>query len=261
MKNSIFIPYFEPPKNAFLIESIEIVGLSMREWESDLSENTQFKLTDMENILNNRSFHMSTDKNNFLKNDIKWTILRANNDAEPKLCKIILDLVSGSWKYLHEQERNAHQSLNIQADKIIGSPAPVHTFTESIKNLSSKGLRLVKKCKKAKVSLYNWESTYTTNNCVDSLLHCCSSLESLFDLDGELRLRLALYTAYYLNKKNILPKVYKMYGIRSDIIHGNKIVISDTTEYMEMVAQVLKKAILCGLPDSEMLDKKIGLKL
>ncbi len=257
MTQAILLPYFKPPIKPISIENIEICGVSWDALDNELGKNEILPVTigEFDNIVKMRGF----EKSDYDK--ISWTILRVNNDKNACDYATIFDLVSDNWKYLQKVNDNSRIQLSIfEKNHTQVNSAPVYKLTSKFIRQITAAVKLANENKKVLIALHYWRLSYMQIDNINSLLHCCSCLEALFSLDGEIRLRLALYASTYLNQKKISSYVYRMYGIRNDYIHGNKIpIINDKNIYLSIIAQVLRKAVAQGIPSAVQLDKIIGL--
>lgn len=103
------------------------------------------------------------------------------------------------------------------------------------------------------MSSYRWHSM----PCVQ-LAIIWSGIESLFNVNTEIRFRISLYIANFLGEtdeqmRQIFDKVRKMYSLRSSAVHGNKAkdnLESAVVESANLLNQILKRcAELNKLPD------------
>lgn len=114
-----------------------------------------------------------------------------------------------------------------------------------------------KSSKRLMIALNRWDSSYKRQDPLDVVLDCCSALEALFGFKDELRLKLAfgVYNVVRTDKKKLSELVYRMYGIRSQFIHGAKIPEINITEAHEFIIAVFR-VFLSIIKDAKLLDSE-----
>ncbi len=137
----------------------------------------------------------------------------------------------------------------------------------SLKNskLISQGIKFLRnnKTRRFNIALHRFAASYKRTDPLDSILDCCSCLEALYNLSDELRLKISLISFHIVsvNKKKTLEKIYEMYGLRNDFIHGNKIPVVSNEQvqvYMSYTADILMSILRSGeIPNVEKLTKNI----
>tara|TARA_R110002049_G_scaffold87276_1_gene221317 strand:+ start:51 stop:830 length:780 start_codon:yes stop_codon:yes gene_type:complete len=110
--------------------------------------------------------------------------------------------------------------------------------------LFSNGIKLCRKKSgiKIQVSFYRFFASFTRSDNLDSILDLCSAIEAIYNINNELRLKIALITGALLNCTSSMKKMYSLYSIRNDFIHGNSIpqvIDKELSEYQELVYSIL----------------------
>lgn len=186
--------------------------------------------------------------------NLDWALLILDDsNTIPINCYYALfDLFTGAWRSrLNDLDDNIFSLSDIKDGAKL---ADWVSFMTNSKN------------KRLKIALSSFYSAYVIEKDISKkILDCCQSLEAIFAIDNELRLKLSLYVFYYidLNDKKILRDVYEMYGLRSSYIHGSRdIGESDYIDYIRIVGRVLEHLFdELALPNRAYLDKAIGVKL
>jgi hypothetical protein len=272
-KTVISLPYFKLTDKEFTISGIKIKEYLVKELDKVNDINDWLSVGEYDKILRTRAgitkpFSMGVDAFGSAKFDV---LELPKNDEDLGLCYItLLDLLTGHWKYA--LQHNTLFSPPPFANLMSLPPsyydekgeAPLYTFNESLIKKFESGIKLIQTYKRLQIALRRWRTTYAQrNDHLDIILDCCSSLVSLFSLEGELRLRLSLYVYHFLEKKKktVLSQVYSIYGVRNDFIHGSKIpVVTDTKEAIILVAEVLSSVLNKNqMPDPNKLNENIGI--
>ncbi len=193
----------------------------------------------------------------------RWAILNSSDSAIAEDALVtLLELLTGLYKYELEKARRLALPLGLSRP---GTPPrlPRHRLTRKlIENLKS-GATLLRKRPALGIALNRWAASYKRDRPLDSVLDCCAALEAVLRLDAEKRLRLALSAYHFLDRgrRSAFERVYRMYGIRNNFIHGGYIPpVSDRDqeEFIELVAAVLRRCVdVRGIPTPEELSKRI----
>lgn len=117
--------------------------------------------------------------------------------------------------------------------------------------LFSNGIKLCSKKSGAKiqVAFYRFFASYQRSDNLDSILDLCSTIEAIYNVNNELRLKIALITGALLNDTNSMKKVYELYSIRNNFIHGNSIpTVTDEelNEYQSLIQRILLLLLNAG---------------
>lgn len=191
--------------------------------------------------------------------DFEWVFLEVDDGHEFLWTSYlaIVDFLTGHWHDVTKE--HPPKVLSLSAPYV---PVKIYTFddTQDIIDYA----KFTASNPAVRLALESWRSAYNRDNPDDVFIDCCRSLESLFRLDGELRLRISLYASYLFPRQNrtVLSKVYKMYGERSNIAHGRKSTGQiSSQECIEVVSNILECVLVKKkVPDSVELDAKIGLQ-
>ena len=211
-------------------------------------------------------------KHNVLKNgdeigSFEWAVLETEAASPSADCYLaVFELLGGSWRSLVRDNAFMEQS------PLVLVPMPrtpkeisLHTINpEDIEGLYDAS-KLLAESLRFQISLRSWWYSFMRReDTADIIVSCCQALEAIFVINQELRLCLALYTYHYLGglNKKILANVFELYGLRSGIVHGSKLVkANDTKAYIEIVGDVLSKVLQDKkLPNSKELDMRIGIR-
>ncbi len=199
-----------------------------------------------------------------------------DNSIEGKDLSTLLDLVLGNWKFYLIPSEKLHDAL-FRGVAVSINDIESHTKKKDLSiiplgKLDNDAIRLIKqgidllkdnKNKRFKIALHRFSASYKRNDPLDSILDCCSTLEALYNISDELRLKTSLISYHLVkkNKKKTLDIIYEMYGKRNDFVHGNKIpdvCKEEQVEYICCTAAILLSIIeLTKIPSSEDLTKKI----
>lgn len=247
-KRAIIFPFFNPPKNPIKLSSTLSIKKTSR---TDL--NINYEYTDF----NFYGFEHEAIRKKY------WAILEGVKKGIQDECYIaLLDLYTKHWRYEFKRTDYLNYLKIPFGGKKEEINIPKYIFNKLfIENIKS-GLHLLSN-RRFSISLLRWYSSYKRTDPLDIVLDCCSALEALFSLSDELRLRIALSVYHILikDKKQGFLKVYEMYGIRNNFIHGNK--IPDVTseqcrEYVEILSKIFTAIVtLRELPDSKKLTELI----
>ena len=153
----------------------------------------------------------------------------------------------------------------------ISSPEPNLLFDE-IFEFSSVDVQklqdIYKNLKKIKENNFNiavdrFNSGISNQNLINKLIDFIIGLEALFlkDINQELQYKLAIRTAFSLEesnseRKNIFDLILRSYGIRSNILHGEKNLIP-TSEDLNSLEEILRKSINLYLKDMSKFNPNI----
>jgi hypothetical protein len=114
---------------------------------------------------------------------------------------------------------------------------------EITKEIQEKFYKLVEICSSSKnkniqITINRYISAVLREEIYDKILDLCSCLESFFKGSNEIRIRLSLLAYYISNSKQVMLVVYRMYGKRNDIIHGNKYPVISELEVSEYFSAI-----------------------
>lgn len=173
----------------------------------------------------------------------------------------LADLVSGRWRDVYKYHRKEKAWTGINPPE---PPIPRQfTLSKDFVSDLELGIDLLSASKRFRISIERWHTGVRRNDSLDAVLDLCSSLEACFAPKEELRLRLSFAVRSVLdrNKKNAALTVHKMYGVRSDFIHGSK-VPTVTAEDDYALVRVVSKVLLTiirnkSLPSPDKLTEKI----
>lgn len=199
-------------------------------------------------------------KNNSF-DDSKWTFITQNSKKRNFFgdCYLgLIDSLTGNWEYIFDKNDKLFER---EALSHILLKSPSYKFTKELKSKIKNGLELINKNKKNRVAIRRWVDSYSRiKSYQDSVLDCCSALEAIFSIRSELRLKVALFSYIIIlekekkhKAKEVFCNVYRMYRIRNDFIHGNKIPeisVKETKEFIKntsyIINIILEKKIDCG---------------
>ncbi len=109
----------------------------------------------------------------------------------------------------------------------------------------SNGIKLCRKKSgvKIQVSFYRFFASFSRSDNLDSILDLCSAIEAIYNINNELRLKIALITGALLNCINSMKRMYALYSVRNDFIHGNSIpqvTDEELSEYQKLIHSILQ---------------------
>lgn len=169
---------------------------------------------------------------------------------------LIIDTKNGEWTKFENKNENVtnsyikHLSLFINGDfnlsKFHPDTAPIaREIDDNFINLFTNGIKLCTKKSglKIQVSFYRFFASFSRSDNLDAILDLCSAIEAIYNINTELRLKIALITGALLNCTNSMKKMYVLYSVRNNYIHGNSIPIvtkEELCEYQNLTHSILK---------------------
>jgi hypothetical protein len=132
----------------------------------------------------------------------KWTFLKiVDSSIDKEYIQAILDFIICGIEYFHKD-------INDELIKL---------YLENSLKINQKYIN------KYKNSLNRLNKAIKADSIGDMVLDLSASLESVFCVSDELRLRLSLMAFYITKDKDIMKNIYDLYGYRNKYIHGNDI--------------------------------------
>lgn len=254
----IVLPFIRPPKTPIKTIGFIIRSLPWGELETNYPD-AEFDLYGFES----RRFFPSVIGGPKQLESVDLTILdTTSNTLEEKCYLSLLDLCLGRWRYVFCRTKYLSQPISISSPRI-SLQVPRYSLTTSVLDKFSEGVNALQGDRKLRISALRWHTGCSRNDPIDTVLDCCSALESALSLPSELRLRLSLSVYHILdrNKKRSFAAVYEMYGIRNKFIHGGELPAVDEDqqlEYLHVVARFLSKCLKIGkVPSNDELSRMI----
>ena len=248
-KTAIIIPYFNSPEKPIIVGDVVfdktfLVGIDER-YQVDRNAIS---------MIGNSLFDIIEELNGKSKQEERMIIEKSNNIPGVSYMALI-DLLINRWMdVLHPfKKENKGGEIIYVAER-----EKKYSIDSSFIKLFKKSQELLK-MERFRISLMRWGSSYNRADALDSLLDCCSSLESLLIPGEELRLKLSLFVYHVLkiDREKSMQLVFDLYKKRNDFIHGNKIpevTREEQSGFISVTASVLKAVIDDGMvPDSKKL--------
>lgn len=184
--------------------------------------------------------------------DYAWTVIEVDDSraAEPTIAALV-DLSTGHYRfYLNEQIRRSKPVPAGEISHGLMSPPLAHVNSHLLRMLE-KGLTLTRRQQRFAIAIQRWYSSIDRSVPIDAVIDCCSSLDSLFNVQQELRLRLAMAVYSYVraDKRKARSLVYGLYGRRNEFVHGQKVpevTDAERREVTQLTARILRQCILAG---------------
>lgn len=257
-KTAILLPFFNPSKSVIQVGDLKIKTANF----SDLEKTYKTSLSGMDfnfgelSKLNKKRRGKKTDLTDSL-----WTILEKEDSEIPDICyTAILELITSHWKYVLIRNEELKRPISYKSVSTLNPPT--YNFNKTIVEKFEYSIKLLKE-KRFQIALQRWSTSYRREDTLNSVLDCCSALESMINCETELRLRIALSSYHILKKgkKSSMLNVYEMYGVRNKFIHGSSIPSVNNPKqllYIETIANILKTLIQNQkMPDKKLLYNKI----
>lgn len=185
-------------------------------------------------------------------NQTVWAMVELDNPKHPQETAIaLLDLLSGHFRFLSEERiKQSKPQTTSTGVSLPGIPRLMRPRSGLI-NGFARGLAIAAKYPRLSIALQRWHSSLYRSYAIDAVIDCCSSLDSIFNVQQELRLRLAFAVHEYVtnNKKRAGALVYDLYGKRNEFVHGSSVpAVSDLERrnMTDLTAGVLKRVIKRG---------------
>lgn len=173
-----------------------------------------------------------------------------------------VDIEKAEWTKFENKNENISNSyiqrlsLFINNDFNLSKPHPdsmpiAREINERYIKLFSNGIKLCTKKSgvKVQVAFYRFFASYQRSDNLDSILDLCSTIEAIYNINNELRLKIALITGALLNDSNSMKKMYKLYSIRNNFIHGNSIPTvgdEELKDYQSLIHRILQLLLNTG---------------
>jgi hypothetical protein len=173
-----------------------------------------------------------------------------------------IDIEKSEWTKFENKNDNItnsyiqHLSLFINNDfnlaKFHPDTMPIaREINENYIKLFSNGIKLCSKKSgvKVQVAFHRFFASHQRSDNLDSILDLCSTIEAIYNINNELRLKIALITGALLNDTNSMKKMYELYSIRNNFIHGNSIpTVTDEElkEYQSLIHRILQLLLNAG---------------
>ncbi len=190
------------------------------------------------------------DENNISRETFKNVIksLRIMRRSGVFLGNNIYSFVVSFYKDFHSISTTER---NLLFDEVFEfSSADLKKFQNIYKNL-----KIIKE-NNFNIAVQRFDSGINNQNLINKLIDFIIGLEALFlkDINQELQYKLAIRTAFLLKdnnseRKKIFDLVLKSYNLRSDILHGEKILIPNF-EDLNSLEEILRKSINKYLKDN-----------
>jgi len=252
-KIAIPIIFFNPPKNPIKIGNVKIISAKFEDISKEYIE-APIKCGPGGDMVELQKRRFGKDP--LVKESVWANIIIDRTDIHFTCYQSLFDLVTNHWNYeinRNDKLRKPRLDYNYTWDP------PSYNFNKIILKKIKNGLDLIEaktnNGKKFQIALQRWYSSYNREDYLDTVIDCCSSLESLFSIENELRLRTSLlvYSILKENKKVSAQKIYTMYEIRNKFVHGSKIPLVNKQEALDLikiVANVLLEIIITKkIPD------------
>jgi len=250
---SIVLPYLKPPTKPQSLDNVVLKAVPYK--EIGATGNT-FSVFGYE-----IGKLFGTDSKDF--DSLKVAVLEPFDNVVPLICYTALfDLITGNWKYMLARTKAVRSPINLDHQRLCPR-VPKYSTTEKVVRQLDKGIKLMRKSRRFRISLERWSSSYSREDALDTVLDLCSSLEAAFALPNELRLRLSLAVYHVLSdsKKQGFLTTYQMYGIRNKFIHGAQIPEvqeNEKEQFIEIVRRVLRAFLHSGeIPNGERINQLI----
>jgi len=165
---------------------------------------------------------------NYKLEKIKWAYFPLEPKENPNTFSSLFTLVTSDYV---DRERKLNLSL---------TESRIRKFDDYYKKITeSKSLFF---------SIDRWGSSLNRGNSLDATLDCCASIEALFGIRDEIRLRISLLSQLFSStrKRETFSTVYEMYGVRSKYVHGNdfpEVSKEKLTSYIKTTAHVLESVL------------------
>ena len=126
------------------------------------------------------------------------------------------------WSFVVVYNDADYENINILV-KFILCGIEIMTTDNLVKHIDSyyRLPRDGKKLQKYIYSLQRFTKSLASSDVGDMVLDVAASLESIFELSDELRLRLSLIALQITKSKKVMKDIYDLYGLRNNYIHGN----------------------------------------
>ena len=241
------LPYFSPPSKEICFHTAKIIKMTELEYYNAtkmilnsgeitpletariaLAREGKFIKQDYKEVSKHKVFNNSDDIGNF-----EWAVLITNDtsDTMPKECYLaMLDIYTRHWKVLLDDPYLfGYLDLGYISQWRIPQIISIYSLSPNDAKLLLRwdALLAQRKNRRLQRALLSWWSSYMRRyDNADIIVNSCQALEALFIIKSELRLRLSLHVYYFMQPKDkeILVDVYEMYKLRSESIHGSKII-------------------------------------
>lgn len=242
---SIVLPYLKPPKKTRSLDTVVLKAVPYK------------KLGAVGNTFHVMGYEIEQlfgkDSKDF--DSLKFAVLEPSDNLVPSICySALFDLISGHWRYVLARTKKVKRPISLERQKLYPR-VPKYSITDKVVGQLDKGIKLLRKSRRFRVSLERWSNSYSREDALDTVLDLCSSLEAAFALSNELRLRLSLAVYHVLSdeKKHGFLTTYQMYGIRNKFIHGDQIPEVQEEEKEQFIA-IVQKVLRAFLHRGEILD-------
>lgn len=254
---ALLLPFIEPPGERIdldLATVSTVLGTALEKDERIAHSPIGLRGGELSYLVKRRGGRASFDKS-------RWTLMEHDLDLPDEAVKGVVALVTNSGEHVLRQTQHLkgpspHPGL-LRPPRYRLTP----TRVEPIRNALA--LMAEKKSRRFTISVRRWVGSLEREDPLDSLLDCCSSLEALFGLSDELRLRLAfaVYTTVSSQKKAAGKLTYEMYGLRNVFIHGGKITSFSDEQQLQLV-RLVRRVLLSvarrgSLPGSQELSSAV----
>lgn len=181
--------------------------------------------------------------------DYVWTVIEVDDRrSSAHTVAALVDLGTGHYQfYLGEQIRRSKPLPQGQYAHALGRP-PLARVRPSWVEILQDGLILARRKPRFAIAIQRWHTSIDRSVPIDAVIDCYASLDSLFNVRQELRLRLAMAVYAYVRsgKRKARSLVYELYGRRNDFVHGSKVppvADNERRAITELTARILKQCI------------------